>query len=77
MSQLGRGSFWKVKLVLNTEEGNKPYAMKMLSKARLSRVFLGKRSAIEQVKQEIAIMKRLVRNTSFNFLGPCECSAPL
>jgi len=35
--------------------------MKMLSKRRLSRVFVGKgRTAMQDVKQEIAIMKRLV-----------------
>ena len=50
MKQIGKGSFGKVKLVLNSEEGNKPYAMKSLSKKKLSRVFVGKkRTAMEDV----------------------------
>ena len=39
---LGKGSYGKVKLALNTEENNKAYAIKVLSKKRLNRVFLGK-----------------------------------
>jgi len=59
--ELGRGSFGKVKLVLNTEEENRPYAMKSLNKRKLGRVFTGKhRTAMENVRQEIAIMKKLV-----------------
>lgn len=59
---IGKGSFGKVKLVLNTEENNKPYAMKVLSKRKLTRIFKGKnRTAMNDVMQEIAIMKKLVR----------------
>lgn len=61
MKEIGKGSFGKVKLVLNTEQQNKPYAMKALSKARLNRIFVGKnRTAMQDVMQEIAIMKKLV-----------------
>jgi serine/threonine protein kinase len=42
IKDLGRGSFGKVKLALDTLQQNKPFAMKMLSKRRLSRVFVGK-----------------------------------
>lgn len=62
MKEIGKGSFGKVKLVLNTEEENKPYAMKALSKTKLNRIFVGKqRTAMHDVMQEIAIMKKLVR----------------
>jgi len=62
MKDIGRGSFGKVKLVLNSDEANRPYAMKVLSKRRLSKIFVGKkRTAMEDVRQEIAIMKKLVR----------------
>jgi serine/threonine protein kinase len=50
MREIGKGSFGKVKLVLNTDENNKPYAMKVLSKSKLSRIFVGKkRTAMEGV----------------------------
>ena len=50
-----------MKLALNTEENNKPYAMKVLSKRKLKRIFIGKnRTAMNDVMQEIAIMKKLV-----------------
>lgn len=66
MKDLGKGSFGKVKLVLNSEENNKPYAMKALSKSKLSRIFVGKkRTAMNDVMQEIAIMKKLVSNKTF------------
>ena len=69
MNQIGKGSFGKVKLALNTEENNKPYAIKMLSKKKLSRIFVGKkRTAMHDVMQEIAIMKRLVFPISLTFL---------
>ena len=61
MKDIGKGSFGKVKLVLNSEENNKAYAMKVLSKRRLGKVFVGRnRTAMEDVMQEIAIMKKLV-----------------
>lgn len=66
MKEIGKGSFGKVKLALNTDEHNKPYAMKMLSKQKMSRIFVGKkRTAMENVLQEIAIMKRLVSDLLF------------
>ena len=42
MKNIGKGSFGKVKLVLNSEENNKAYAMKTLSKKKLSKIFVGK-----------------------------------
>ena len=60
MKTIGKGSFGKVKLVLNTENGNKPCAMKIMSKKKLKRIFMGKnRTAYNDVMQEIAIMKKL------------------
>lgn len=57
---VGKGSFGKVKLVLNAEENNKPYAMKVLSKRKLKKIFKGQnRTAMNDVMQEIAIMKKL------------------
>ena len=39
-----------------------PCAMKILSKKKLKRIFMGKnKTALENVMQEIAIMKKLVR----------------
>lgn len=58
---IGKGSFGKVKLALNSAEENKPYAMKVLSKKRLKKIFIGKnRTAMNDVMQEIAVMKKLV-----------------
>jgi serine/threonine protein kinase len=34
MKVIGKGSFGKVKLVLNTEENNKSYAMKTIQKKK-------------------------------------------
>lgn len=66
MKEIGKGSFGKVKLVLNSEENNKAYAMKTLSKQKLNRIFVGKkRTAMQDVMQEIAIMKKLVRSSIF------------
>jgi len=49
-----------VKLVLDTKNGNKACAMKVLSKKKLQRIFLGKnRNGLTDVMQEIAIMKKL------------------
>ena len=65
IKDIGKGSFGKVKLALNSEEENKAYAMKQLSKKKLGKIFVGKhRTAMQNVMQEIAIMKRLV---SFQF----------
>lgn len=50
MKDLGKGSFGKVKLVLNTDENNKPFAMKVLSKRKLNKIFVGKnRTAMHDV----------------------------
>lgn len=60
MKTIGKGSFGKVKLVLNTDENNKAYAMKVLNKRKLKKIFVGKtRTAMQDVMQEIAIMKKL------------------
>jgi serine/threonine protein kinase len=65
MKELGKGSFGKVKLVLNSYEDNRPYAMKILSKRKLGKIFVGKnKTAMENVRQEIAIMKRLVSHST-------------
>jgi serine/threonine protein kinase len=34
MKEIGQGTFGKVKLVYNTDENNKPYAMKTVKKRR-------------------------------------------
>ena len=61
IKDIGKGSFGKVKLVLNSDEDNKPCAMKVLSKRKLQRIFISKsRTALNDVMQEIAIMKKLV-----------------
>lgn len=53
-------------LALNTFNKNKPVAIKILSKKKMSRIFKGKnKSAMNDVVSEIAIMKKLV---SKNFL---------
>ena len=61
LKDIGMGSFGKVKMVLNSNDNNKPCAMKVLSKRKLQRIFMGKhRTAMNDVLQEIAIMKKLV-----------------
>mmetsp|Transcript_28781 Transcript_28781/g.21446 ORF Transcript_28781/g.21446 Transcript_28781/m.21446 type:complete len:225 (-) Transcript_28781:184-858(-) len=60
MRNLGVGSFGKVKLVMNTNNGNKACAMKVMSKKKLKRIFKGpNRTAYNDALQEIAIMKKL------------------
>lgn len=66
MREIGKGTFGKVKLVYNTEEGNKQYAMKTVKKRRKFSGFNkgsqnGPSSSVDEVMQEIAIMKKLVR----------------
>lgn len=57
---MGKGSYGKVKLALDTLEENRQCALKILNKVKLSRVLLGKgKTAMESVRTEIAIMKRL------------------
>lgn len=65
MKEIGKGTFGKVKLVYNTEENNKQYAMKTVKKRRKMKGFMkgslvGTGSNIDEVMQEIAIMKKLV-----------------
>lgn len=50
MKTIGKGSFAKVKLALDTEKNNRPCAVKVLSKSRLSKVFVGKnKTAMEAI----------------------------
>jgi len=75
MKDIGKGSFGKVKLVLNSNDKNKPCAMKVLSKRKLNKIFVGKnRTAMHDVMQEIAIMKKLVNFTVLTHLGPLKYS---
>lgn len=54
-----RGSYAEVKLCINTEN-KKMFAMKILSKSKLKRVFISKtRNALHDIEIEIAIMKKL------------------
>lgn len=63
MKEIGKGAFGKVKLVLNTEEENKQYAMKTVAKEnnKIKSLLKGKgQLSMTDVRQEIAIMKKLV-----------------
>lgn len=65
MREIGKGTFGKVKLVYKTDEQNKPYAMKTVKKRRKFGGFgkpgaPGATSSVDEVMQEIAIMKKLV-----------------
>lgn len=53
--------------------------MKVLSKKRLKRIFMGKnKTALENVMQEIAIMKKLVNFIKFiSLIEPRECGETL
>lgn len=67
MREIGKGTFGKVKLVYNTEENNKPYAMKTVKKRRKFSGFnkgapQSSTSTVDEVMSEIAIMKKLVRS---------------
>jgi len=79
IKDIGKGSFGKVKLVLDTENNNKPCAMKILSKRKLKRIFVGKnRTAMHDVIQEIAIMKKLVKHILLHkFIGSSKCCQAL
>ncbi|EFC39391.1 predicted protein [Naegleria gruberi] len=58
ISTLGKGSYGKVKLVL--DNNNKPFAMKIMNKAMLKRVKkAGGGNLLMDVQREIAIMKKL------------------
>jgi serine/threonine protein kinase len=62
MRNLGRGNFGKVKLVYDTEDGNKQYAMKVIKKKRKIKGYGKGPGEIEEIQNEIAIMKKLVRS---------------
>ena len=59
MKLLGKGNFGKVKLVYNTEENNKPYAMKSIPKKKKIKGLIGGKisSELDDIMNEIAIMK--------------------
>ncbi len=63
MKLIGKGNFGKVKLVLNTEEDNNPYAMKCIPKRKKIKGLIGGKitSELDDIMNEIAIMKKLVR----------------
>jgi hypothetical protein len=63
MKLIGKGNFGKVKLVLNTEEDDKPYAMKCIPKRKKIKGLIGGKitSELDDIMNEIAIMKKLVR----------------
>lgn len=77
MREIGSGTFGKVKLVLNTEENNKQYAMKavkkklgkfksfLMNKAKTPRGDSTGNPEIDNVMREIAIMKKLVSALDF------------
>lgn len=59
MSDLGKGSFGKVKKVID-KQTNKAFALKILNKARLKKKKIGKSvSAFSLIEKEIAVMKKL------------------
>jgi serine/threonine protein kinase len=61
---IGKGNFGKVKLVFNTEEDDKPYAMKCIPKRKKIKGLIGGKitSELDDIMNEIAIMKKLVRD---------------
>ena len=63
MKLIGKGNFGKVKLVLNTDEDDKPYAMKCIPKRKKIKGLIGGKitSELDDIMNEIAIMKKLVR----------------
>lgn len=63
MKLVGKGNFGKVKLVYNTDENNKQYAMKsILKKNKIKGIIKGGayKSELDEIMQEIAVMKKLV-----------------
>ena len=66
MRLIGKGNFGKVKLVYNTEEDNKPYAMKSIPKKKKIKGLIGGKltSELDDIMNEIAIMKKLVSNVA-------------
>mgnify|MGYP003342900365 CR=1 FL=1 len=64
---LGKGAFCKVKLGFNTKEGSKPVAVKIMKD--------GDNEAIEQMRQELEIMKALKHENIINVVNyGCEPS---
>ena len=62
MNLIGKGNFGKVKLVYNTDENNKAYAMKSIPKKKKIKGLIGGKltSELDDIMNEIAIMKKLV-----------------
>eukprot|EP00347_Sterkiella_histriomuscorum_P024516 403330837 len=59
LSELGKGSYAEVYLCVN-EENKQRFAMKILNKRKLNKIFISKtRTALQDVEIEIAIMKKL------------------
>ena len=76
---IGKGNFGKVKLVFNTEEDDKPYAMKCIPKRKKIKGLIGGKitSELDDIMNEIAIMKKLVRvDREINDLGSWKHSPP-
>ncbi len=69
---LGKGAFGNVYKVINTENGEW-FAMKVLDKKRLLRKRIGKDSnALQKVKMEIAVWKRLIHPNCLTLLEVIE-----
>jgi serine/threonine protein kinase len=69
---LGKGAFGNVYKVINTESGE-VFAMKVLDKKRLLRKRIGKDSnALQKVKMEIAVWKRLIHPNCLTLLEVIE-----
>jgi serine/threonine protein kinase len=78
MKLIGKGNFGKVKLVLNTEEDDKPYAMKCIPKRKKIKGLIGGKitSELDDIMNEIAVMKKLVRADKTNYLESRKHSPP-
>ena len=69
---LGKGAFGNVYKVINTESGE-VLAMKVMDKKRLLRKRIGKDSnALQKVKMEIAVWKRLIHPNCLTLLEVIE-----
>ena len=63
MRMIGQGNFGKVKLVYDTADSNRTYAMKIIKKKRQLKGMTGNGNKIADtdiIQNEIAIMKKLV-----------------
>lgn len=58
LHKLGQGNFASVRLCKNVED-DKMYAIKILNKKKLSKMFLRKNKATELIESEMAILKKL------------------